>query len=71
MTRILMATEERVCDECSLALRRFLTGIEGVESIEVEDRCIVVEFDRERIDDGTLAKIARDNLEKLGHRLIE
>ena len=69
MARIKFDVEERVCDECSLALRRFLSGIEGVESVNVGERDIEVVFDPEKVSGGAIAEIARDSLEKLGHKL--
>jgi copper chaperone CopZ len=71
MAKALFKVEEKFCDECSLALRRFIGHREGVESIDVEDRKIAVVFDETKIADEELTRLTRDSLEKLGHKLIE
>ncbi len=63
--------EEQFCDECALALRRFLGHMEGIESVDVEDKMIVVVYDPTKISRERLDKIARDSVEKLGYRLID
>jgi copper chaperone CopZ len=63
--------EEQFCDECALALRRFIGHMEGVESIDVENKMIAVVYDPAKMPGERLDKIARDSLEKLGHRLID
>ena len=63
--------EDQFCDECSLALRRFIGHMEGIESIDVEHRMIAVSFDPGKISEKRLDGITKDSLEKLGHRLIE
>jgi copper chaperone CopZ len=71
MGKILFTVEEKFCDECALALRRFIGHMEGIESIDVENRKIAVVFDRTKISEEELARLTRDSLEKLGHKLIE
>lgn len=71
MAKILFKVEERVCDECALALRRFIGHMDGVESIDVENKKIAVVFDGTKMTGEYLTKLTRDSLEKLGHRLIE
>ena len=71
MKKFLFKVEEKFCDECSLALRRFIGHMEGIESIDVEDRKIAVVFDAAKMTDEELTRITRDSLEKLGHKLIE
>ena len=61
----------KLCGECSSALRRFVGGMEGVESIYVEDGQIAVRFDENAIDEEKLTKITRDSIEKLGYRIEE
>jgi copper chaperone CopZ len=58
-----------VCDACSLALRRFIGGFEGVESIDVAGRNITVAFDQEKRTGAAVMTAALDSLEKLGHKL--
>ena len=63
--------EERFCDECALALRRYLGHLDGIESIDVENKMIAVAFNPAKMPQERLEKIAKDSLEKLGHKLIE
>ncbi len=62
--------DDQFCDECALALRRFIGHMDGVESIDVENRMIAVVFNPAKIPEEQLDKIAKDSLEKLGHKLI-
>ncbi len=62
--------EDRFCDECALALRRFIGHLDGIESIDVENRMIAVVFNPAKISEERLDEIAKDSLEKLGHQLI-
>lgn len=71
MAKTLFQVEDRFCDECTLALRRFIGHMKGVESIGVEDRKIAVVFDETIISEEKLTRITEDSLEKLGHKLIE
>ncbi len=71
MRKLLLRVEDQVCDECALALRRFIGHMEGIESVEVEDRKIAVVFDNAKMTDEELLRLTTDSLEKLGHKLIE
>jgi len=63
--------EEQFCDECALALRRFIGHMEGVESIEVENKMIAVVFNPAKLSEAKLEELTKESLDKLGHRLIE
>jgi copper chaperone CopZ len=63
--------EDRFCDECALALRRFIGHEEGIESIDVEKKMIAVVFNPAKMPEERLDKLTKDSLEKLGHKLIE
>ena len=67
----LFAISNNLCDECSLALRRFVGNIDGVESIEVERGKIAIKFDETAIDEDRLTTITKDSIEKLGYRIEE
>ncbi len=67
----LFNVEKTLCAECSLALRRFIGGIEGVDSIDVESGKIAVKFDEAEIDEEKIKKITKDSIERLGYRLEE
>lgn len=62
---------KHLCEECSLALRRFIGGLDGVESIVADQGKIAVKFDEAEIDEERLFKITRDSIEKLGYKLEE
>ena len=70
MEKRMFKVEERFCDECALALRRFIGHMDGVESIDVENKMIAVVFDPLKMPEEKLDEIAADSLEKLGHKLI-
>jgi copper chaperone CopZ len=71
MKKLLFKVEDKFCDECSLALRRFIGHMEGIESIDVEEKKIAVVFDAAKMTEKELVSITKDSLEKLGHKLIE
>ncbi len=62
--------EDRFCEECALALRRFIGHLDGIASIDVENRMIAVVFNPAKMSEERLDEIAKDSLEKLGHKLI-
>ncbi len=67
----LFTVDKNLCGECSLALRRFIGGMDGVESIDAENGKIAVKFDEAKINEDKLFKITRDSIERLGYRLEE
>lgn len=71
MKKMTFKVEERLCEECSMALRRFIGNMDGVESVDVEDGKIAVQYDAAKMREEHLSEIATDSLEKLGHRIIE
>ena len=71
MEKRLFNVEDRFCDECALALRRFIGHLEGVESIDVENKMIAVSFNPAKMPEERLDRITKDSLEKLGYKLID
>jgi copper chaperone CopZ len=71
MEKRLFKVEDKFCDECALALRRFIGHEEGVESVDVENKMIAVVFNPAKMPEKRLDQLTKDSLEKLGHRLIE
>lgn len=69
MEKIYFNVGKTFCDECSLALRRFIGHMEGVESIDVEEGKVAVVFDRGKITEEDIARITKDSIEKLGYKL--
>jgi copper chaperone CopZ len=67
----LFNVDKNLCTECSLALRRFIGGMDGVESIEAVQGKIAVKFNETAIDEETVARITKDSIEKLGYRIEE
>lgn len=65
----LFAVDKRLCDDCSMALKRFIGGLDGVDSIGVESGKIAVTFDESEIDEAQLTKITKDSIERLGYRV--
>jgi copper chaperone CopZ len=71
MNKIALKISRELCAECSLALRRFIGGIEGVESIDAENGKIEISFDASKITKETVAKISKDSIERLGYKLLD
>jgi len=69
MEKLKLNVEKNFCEECSLALRRFIGHVDGVESIDVEEGKIAVVFDEAKITEEELLRITRDNIEKLGYKI--
>jgi copper chaperone CopZ len=61
--------DKNLCGECSLALRRFIGGMDGVDAIDVESGRIAVRFNEAEIDEEVLSKITKDSIEKLGYKI--
>ncbi|HEX9021218.1 MAG TPA: heavy metal-associated domain-containing protein [Nitrospirota bacterium] len=67
----LFKVDNNLCAECALALRRFIGGMDGVETIDVEQGKIAVKFDETEIKEEKLTEITKDSIERLGYRLEE
>jgi copper chaperone CopZ len=70
MEKISLNVGKHFCEECSMALRRFIGNVEGVESIDVEEGEIAVAFDQEKITKEELVRITKGSIEKLGYKLL-
>jgi len=71
MEKITLNVEKNFCEECSLALRRFIGHMDGVESIDVEEGKVAVAFDEAKVTEEELCRITRDSIEKLGYKIEE
>ena len=69
MSTAYFKVQEQFCGECSLALRRFIGGMDGVQGVNVETGMVAVEFDEQRIGREDLTRITRDSIERLGYRV--
>lgn len=71
MDKVSFDVGKELCEECSLALRRFIGRMEGVESVDVEDGKIAVAFESTKVTEEELNRITRDSIEKLGYKIKE
>lgn len=71
MKTIALNVQKEFCEECSLALRRFIGHMDGVSSIDVERGKIVINFDDGRIAEEDILKISRESIEKLGYKMSD
>lgn len=71
MDKISLNVRKELCEECAMALRRFIGHMDGVEDVAVENGRLVINYDGERIDGGELFRISKDSAEKLGYPLEE
>ncbi len=59
------------CYDCVTALRRFVGGMKGIESVEVEDGMVEVRYSAAEISEREVLKIISDTVQKLGYSIIE
>lgn len=71
MKKISLNVQKEFCDECSMALRRFIGKMDGVKSVDAEFGKIVIDFDDSKLTEQSILKISRESIEKLGYRLKE
>lgn len=71
MEKIFFNVGKNLCDECALALRRFIGHIKGVDSIDVNEGNIVITFNDAEINGEELSRITKNSIERLGYKLIE
>lgn len=71
MAKIYLDVQKEFCEECSLALRRFIGKLNGVNEIDTESGKIVVDYDPLKIDERDILKITKESIEKLGYKLSD
>ena len=71
MQRITFNMRKEICDDCSLALKRFIGHMDGVESIDAEEGKLIIDFNDSKISMEKLSRITKDSIEKLGYQLKE
>lgn len=69
MAKIYLDVQKEFCEECSLALRRFIGRLNGVNDIDTESGKIVIDYDSSKINEGDILQITKESIEKLGYRL--
>ncbi len=71
MGKISIKVKKEFCAECSMAIRRFMGHMEGVQDVTVEDGKITISFDSGKIAEGEVLKLSKDSVEKLGYGIEE
>ena len=71
MAKVYFKVQKQFCEECSLTLRRFIGGMDGVGDVSVESGMVSVEFDATRINEDRVRALTRDSIERLGYRVGE
>lgn len=69
MSKLMISVQQQFCAECSLALRRFIGGMDGVNSVDVEQGKIAIDYDEREMAEEKLRTIARDSIERLGYKV--
>jgi copper chaperone CopZ len=57
------------CGDCMFGLRRFIQGIDGVQSVEIAGQTISIVFDGSVMKENTLRGIAINSIERIGYRV--
>ena len=71
MKKVSFGVEKHFCEECSLALRRFIGNMDGVEAIDVENGLVAISYNDSLIPEELLIRITKENIEKLGYKLTD
>jgi copper chaperone CopZ len=71
MKKISYNVKKEFCAECSLALRRFIGRMDGVNSVDSENGKVVIDFDEKKMDEERLRKLTVESLDKLGYKPID
>lgn len=69
MKHISLNVSKNICTECSMALRRFIGKMDGVDSIDVGDGQVIINFDEATMDENFLRKLTNESMEKLGYKV--
>jgi copper chaperone CopZ len=70
MGKVSLSVQKQFCAECSLALRRFIGNLDGIESVDVGNGTIDITFDGSKITEEKVRLLSRDSVEKLGYKLL-
>jgi len=71
MKKVSLRVGKEFCDECSLAIRRFVGKMNGIDSVDVEEGKIVINFDDSKVAETDVLRISRESIEKLGYKINE
>ncbi len=59
------------CYDCVTALRKFIGSIRGINSVDVEEGKVGIDFDPAVISEERVSMLARDSIEKLGYKVLD
>ncbi|BCB97001.1 hypothetical protein JZK55_19230 [Dissulfurispira thermophila] len=71
MGKVSINVQKEFCEECSLALRRFIGKMNGVNSIDTENEKIIIDFDASKVMEKDILKITKESIEKLGYKIFD
>ncbi len=71
MKKTYLNVEKEFCGECSLALMHFVGNVEGVESIIAENGKVAITFDETKVREDALLTMTRENVQRLGYKIVE
>lgn len=71
MGTIMIKVGRVYCHDCVRALRKFIGGLKGVDSVDVKDGAVAVRFNPDLVDEAFIRNVTRDSVEKLGYRIEE
>lgn len=70
MGKVSLSVQNQFCAECSLALRRFIGNLDGIEAVDVGEGTVDITFDGSKIGEERVRTLTRDSIEKLGYKLL-
>ncbi len=71
MKKVSLCVGKEFCDDCSLAIRRFVGKMNGIDSVDVEEGKIVISFDDSKVAETDVLRISEESIEKLGYKITE
>lgn len=69
MKNISLNVSKDICAECSMALRRFIGKMDGIDSIDVGEGQVIINFDEDKMKEDFLRKLTNESMEKLGYKI--
>ncbi len=69
MKNISLNVSKDICAQCSMALRRFIGKMDGIDSIDVGEGQVIINFDEDKMKEDFLRKLTNESMEKLGYKI--
>ncbi len=69
MKTLKIKVQKEFCEECAMGLRRFISRLTGIESINTETGLIEITFDESKMNEEFLLKLTEESIEKLGYKI--